>query len=163
MAVQGDRVDRLAPGDQGGPTSPPRRRLWVSRSPGRVVVRYADGRVLKGYADFDPEQPCLLLVPLGEPEAAGVAVAVKDLKAVFFVRSFDGDPGHDESKDLYQSRPPDTRKVSVRFQDGEELVGHTRQLDRHRSGLFFTPLDPQSNNLRVFAVFGALSGVRRLL
>jgi len=128
-----------------------------------VVVRYADGRVLKGYADFDPARPSFLLVPPDDPGADGVEVAVADLKAVFFVRSFDGDPGHEESKDLYQPRPADTRKVSVRFRDGEELVGHTRQLDRHRSGLFFTPLDPQSNNLRVFAVFDALWGVRRLL
>jgi hypothetical protein len=128
-----------------------------------VVVRYADGRVLKGYADFDPEQPCFRLVPLTEPDAEGLEVPVKDLKALFFVRTFDGDPSHDESKDLYQDRPPDTRKVSVRFRDGEELVGYTRQLDRHHSGLFFTPLDPQSNNLRVFAVFDALCGVRRLL
>jgi len=162
MAARGDRVDRLALGDQGGPASP-RRRLWVSRSPGRVVVRYADGRVLKGYADFDPEQPCLRLVPQGDPDAEGVEIALTELKAVFFVRSFDGDPGRDESKDLYQARPPDTRKVSVRFRDGEELVGHTRQLDRYRSGLFFTPLDPRSNNLRVFAVLDALWGVRRLL
>jgi hypothetical protein len=128
-----------------------------------VVVRYADGRVLKGYADFDPEQPFLRLVPLGDPDAEGVKIALTELKAVFFVRSFDGDPGRDESKDLYQARPLDTRKVSVRFRDGEELVGHTRQLDRYRSGLFFTPLDPRSNNLRVFAVFEALCGVRRLL
>jgi hypothetical protein len=53
--------------------------------------------------------------------------------------------------------------VSVRFQDGEELVGYTRQLDRHRAGLFFVPLDPRSNNLRVFAVSDALAGIRRLL
>lgn len=161
MAARGDRVDRVPLGGQGG--SSPRRRLWVSRSPGRVVVRYADGRVLKGYADFDPEQPRLRLVPLREPDAAGLEIPLAELKAVFFVRSFDGDPAHDESKDLYQPRPPGTRKVSVRFRDGEELVGHTRQLDRYRSGLFFTPLDPESNNLRVFALFDALWGVHRLL
>jgi hypothetical protein len=46
----------------------------------------------------------------------------------------------------------------VRFRDGEELVGSTRQLDRYRAELFFTPLDPRSNNLRVFAVFDALWG-----
>jgi hypothetical protein len=131
-----------------------------SRSGGRPV---ADGRVLKGYADFDPEQSRFRLVPLGDSDAEGIEVAVKDLKALFFVRAFDGDPTHDESKDLYQSRPPGTRKVSVRFRDGEELVGHTRQFDQCRSGLFFTPLDPRSNNLRVFAVFDALWGVRRLL
>lgn len=162
MAVQSDRVEPSVPGAQGERPAP-RRRLWVSRSPGRVVVRYADGRVLKGYADFDPDQPSLRLVPLSDPNAEGVEVPVTDLKAVFFVRSFDGDPAHDESKDLYQPRPPATRKVSVRFQDGEELVGHTRQLDRYRAGLFFTPLDPRSNNLRVFAPFAALAGMQRLL
>ena len=35
---------------------PQRRRFWVSRSPGKVVARYVDGKVLKGYADFDPNQ-----------------------------------------------------------------------------------------------------------
>jgi hypothetical protein len=162
MAVRGDTTPRLAPPTANEP-APSRRRLWVSRSPGCVVVRYADGLVRKGYADFDPDQPSLRLVPQDEPDSEGVEIAVSELKAVFFVRSFDGDPAHEESKDLYQSRPPDTRKVRVHFRDGEELVGHTRQLDRHRTGLFFTPLDPRSNNVRVFAVYDALWGVRRLL
>ena len=162
MTAPGDRAEGLVHGDRRAQTTP-RRRLWASRSPGRVVVRYLDGRVLKGYADFDPEQPSFRFVPHDEPGAEGIEVQVADLKALFFVRAFDGNPEHAESKDLYQSRPPDTRKVSVRFQDGEELVGYTRQLDRHRAGLFFVPLDPRSNNLRVFAVFDALAGVRRLL
>jgi uncharacterized protein DUF6982 len=163
MAVPGGRNDRRGSAAVDGSVPPRRRRLWVTRSPGRVVVRYADGRVLKGYADFDPEQPTFLVAPLEDPESDGVEVAVANLKAIFFVRSFDGDPAHDESKDLYQTRPADTRKVSVQFRDGEGLVGHTRQLDRHRAGFFFTPLDPHSNNLRVFAVFSALWGVERLL
>ena len=133
MAVEGDRADRRGAAAVDGP-SPPRRRLWVSRSPGRVVVRYADGRVLKGYADFDPEQATFLLAPLGGADTDAVEVTMSDLKAVFFVRSFDGDPRRDESKDLYQPRPPGTRKVSVRFRDGEELVGHTRQLDSQAAG-----------------------------
>jgi hypothetical protein len=162
MVARGESPDPPARDARREPVSS-RRRLWVSKSPGRVVVRYADGRILKGYANFDPAESRLQLVPHDDPDADGIEVAVKDLKAVFFVRTFEGDPGYDESKDLYQARPPDTRKVSVRFRDGEELVGHTRQLDRHRAGLFFTPLDPRSNNLRVFAVFDAMWGVRRLL
>ena len=162
MTARGARTDPPVRDDR-RETASPRRRLWVSKSPGRVVVRYADGRVLKGYANFDPVAPQFSLVPQDNPEADDIEVSVKELKAVFFVRTFEGDPAYDESKDLYQARPPDTRKVSVRFRDGEELVGHTRQLDRHRAGLFFTPLDPRSNNLRVFAVFDAIWGVRRLL
>jgi hypothetical protein len=141
MAARGERADPLVREDR-REAAAPRRRLWASKSPGRVVVRYVDGRVLKGYANFDPAGPRFSLVPQGDPEAQEIAIAVAELKAVFFVRSFDGDPAYDESKDLYQPRPPDTRKVSVRFRDGE---------------------DPRSNNLRVFAVFDAIWGVRRLL
>src|SRR5580765_8195048 len=124
MGVPGGRVDRRGSVAVDGSAPPRRRRLWVSRSPGRVVVRYADGRVLKGYADFDPEQATFLVAPLEDSESDGVEVAVADLKAVFFVRSFDGDPAHDESKELYQTRPAGPRKVSVQLRDGEGVVGH---------------------------------------
>jgi hypothetical protein len=162
MAAQDARVDHPARGVRDEPAAP-RRRLWASRSPGRAVARFTDGRVLKGYADFDPARPCFPLLPAEPGDGEPVEVAVRDLKALFFVRSFDGDPTRDEARDLYQPRPPGTRKVCVQFADGEELVGYTRQLDRHPQGLFFTPLDPGSNNLRVFAVFGAVDAVRRLL
>src|SRR5262249_29338595 len=83
MGAPRRRVDPLPPGAQSG-LAPSRRRLWVSRSPGRAVVRYAAGRVLKGYADFDPARPSFRLVPPDDPDADGVEVAVADLKAVFF-------------------------------------------------------------------------------
>ncbi len=142
-----------------------RRRVWVSRSPGNLVVRYADGTVLKGYsADFDPEKPSFHLVPTEYDQGdEGIEVRVKDLKAVFFVRRFEGDPDYNESKDLYAARPPGTRKVTVEFEDGEVLVGYTTGYDPSRPGFFFSPLDPRSNNLRVFAVFAAVTGVIRLL
>jgi len=142
---------------------PQRRRFWVSRSPGKVVARYVDGKVLKGYADFDPNQPSFCLVPIENPDGEGIEVQVRDLKALFFVRSFAGDPAYSESKDLYQIRPPGTRKVTVEFVDGEELVGYAKQYGSQRPGFYFTPLDPRSNNLKVFAVFDAVGGVRRLL
>jgi Family of unknown function (DUF6982) len=85
------------------------------------VARYADGQVLKGYAgDFDPDQPRFHLVPAhGSPEDV-VEVWLKDLKALFFVRSFEGDPRYVESRDPYRPRPPGTRKVSLEFQDGDD-------------------------------------------
>jgi hypothetical protein len=128
-----------------------------------VVARFLDGTVLKGYADFHPDQPAFRLVPVETPDGEPVAVSMAGLKAVFIVRSFAGNPEYQESKDPYQRRPPGTRKVSVEFADGEELVGHTKDDPSRRPGFFFTPLDPQSNNLRVFAVAGAVTRVRRLL
>jgi hypothetical protein len=141
-----------------------RRLVWATRSPGRVVARYADGLALKGYAcDFDPDQPSFHLTQAhGSPEQV-VEVWLKDLKALFFVRTFEGNPEYDESKDLYQSRPPGTRKISLEFQDGELLVGYTTARDARRFGLFVSPLDPMSNNRRVFAVTSSVGRMERLL
>ena len=155
--------DRALAGRGAGDLTPPRRRFWVSHSPGKVVARYVDGAILKGYADFDPDQPAFRLMPVDHPDGEGMEIRVKALKAVFFVRSFAGNPGYSESKDLYQARPSGTRKVCVEFVDGEELVGHTRGDTSKRAGFFFTPLDPRSNNLKIFAVSAAVSRVRRLL
>ncbi len=136
----------------------------MSRSPGKVVARCTDGQVLKGYTyDFRADAPRFHLVPTEEAPGDGIEVSVSELKAVFFVRSFEGDPDYAESKDPYRERPPGTRKVLVEFEDGEVLVGYTKGYDPGRPGFFFTPIDPHGNNVRVFAVFAAVSSVRRLL
>jgi len=141
-----------------------KRLVWATRSPGKVVARYADGQLLKGYAaDFDPDQPRFHLAPAhGSPEEV-VEVWLKDLKALFFVRTFEGSADHDESRELYQPRPPGTRKIRLEFDDGELLVGYTTVPEARRFGLFVTPIDPESNNRRVFAVTSAVSRVERLL
>lgn len=46
------------------------------------------------------------------------------------------------------------------FKDGEVLVGTTLGYDPHRSGFFIFPVDPQGNNLRVFAVVKSVAKVR---
>jgi hypothetical protein len=162
-----------------------RRLVWATRSPGRVVARYADGQILKGYAcDFDPDQPRFHLTPAHGPPDQAVEVWLKDLKALFFVRSFEGDPHYEESRDLYQPRPAGTRKVRLEFEDGEILVGYTtgpnppppgggrgaggvggpeQMRDARTFGLFVTPMDRRSNNRRVFAVSSAVAGLQRLL
>jgi hypothetical protein len=129
-----------------------------------VVARYADGRVLKGYtSDFDPDQPGFHLVPAHGPAEPPVEVRLADLKALFFVRTFDGDSRHEESKELHQARPPRTRKIRLEFDDGEVLVGYTTGGETRRFGLLVTPLDPSGNNRRVFAVASAVTLVERLL
>jgi hypothetical protein len=141
-----------------------RRLLWASRSPGKVVARYAAGEVLKGYAcDFDPDQPRFHLAAADGSLGESVQVSLEDLKALFFVRSFDGNARYSESRDLYQTRPAGTRKVRLEFHDGELLVGYTTARDTRRFGLFVSPLDPLSNNRRVFAISSFIARIERLL
>ena len=64
----------------------------------KVVVRYADGKVIKGYTqDFFPNKDRFHLQPQQKSSGQDTQqVLVKDLKAIFFVRDFGGNPAYDE-------------------------------------------------------------------
>lgn len=127
----------------------------------KVIVRYADGRRLKGYTrDFFPNKS-LFHLQLGEspPGAEPIEVRIQDLKAVFFVRDFEGNPKYQEKKNFPSGQKIAGRLVEVIFKDGEVLRGNTLGYDPNRPGFFFFPADPNSNNLRVFAVFKAIQRI----
>lgn len=130
----------------------------------KVVVHYADGRVVKGFTNnFFPNKPAFHLHPVGtDPVGKGVEVLVSGLKAVFFVKDFKGDPAYKEKKTFGEGQSPAGRKVEVTFADGEVLVGATLGYDENRPGFFITPPDPLSNNLRVFVVTASMSNFRYL-
>jgi len=129
--------------------------------PLRVVVRFADGKVLKGTTqDFLPNRPSFHLIkadggPLQE-------IPCKALKAVFFVRTLKGDPLRASHKG-FLAAPVATalgKKIAVRFKDGEVLCGYTLAYQPGRDGFFVTPADTQGNNLRVYVVSAAAVEVK---
>jgi len=127
----------------------------------KVVVRYADGKLVKGMTqDFFPNKDRFHLhsdtTTPGEP----AEVLIRDLKAVFFVKNFDGNPDYNERKEYGNGDKAQGRKVEVLFVDGEKLVGSTLGYDPNRLGFFLFPVDPESNNIRVFAVTAAVKSVR---
>ena len=125
-----------------------------------VVVRYANGRIAKGHTwNFGPSKPSFHLFPAKGAATKALTVWVKDLKAVFFVRSFAGDPDYTERKDLDPKLPALAVRVRVEFLDGEVLVGYTTAYNPMQLGFFFVPMDPDGNNVRVFAAFSAASSV----
>ena len=132
----------------------------------KIVVHYGDGKILKGFSqDFYPNKPSFHLLPATTgfsftDEAVGVRI--EELKAVFFVRDFAGDPSYDERKNFAEGERPPGRKVRVVFKDGEVLVGSTVGYDRQRRGFFLVPADPLSNNRSIFAVSAAVTSVRFL-
>jgi hypothetical protein len=130
----------------------------------KVVVHYADGRVVKGFTNnFFPNRPAFHLHPAGAgPADKGSEVRVSDLKAVFFVKDFQGDPAYNEKKTFIEGQSPAGRKVEVTFADGEVLVGATLGYDASRPGFFIVTPDPESNNLRVFVVTASMKGLRYL-
>lgn len=129
--------------------------------PLKVVARYIDGRIIKGFSqDFFPNKDRFHVSPADKSSDEGIEVFFKVLKAVFFVRDFAGDAQYNERKEYTQGDKPSGRKIEVTFKDGEVLVGTTMGYDPNRPGFFLFPADPKSNNIRVFAVTTAVKKVR---
>jgi len=130
--------------------------------PMKIVVRYMDGQIIKGYSEhFDPESPSFLLYedPGG---VSAVELAIDKLKAVFLVKSLEGNPDYSERKVFHRSESPRGRKVEVKFLDGEVMQGIAIRCDAQRSGFFLIPPDPESNNISIFAVSKAVINLHDL-
>lgn len=127
----------------------------------KIVVRYLDGRILKGYTgDFLPTKPVFHLALFDAPaNSKPTQVQIAELKAVFFVKNLSGNPDHSEELEFTPGRPVIGRKIRVVFKDGEVLVGTTQGYDPSRVGFFLIPVDTQSNNERCFVVRNATVNV----
>lgn len=124
-----------------------------------VVVHARGGTLQKGVTnDFFPNKDRFHLTDKDSGEVR--EVQVKGLKAVFFVKSYEGDPAYRERQDV--ERAGFGKRVEVRFKDGETLVGYTQGYSPARSGFFFFPADPDANNERVFVANAATAEVRFL-
>jgi len=125
----------------------------------KVIARFLDGRVVRGYTnDVHTTKPHLHLRDDrgGDP----VVVYVAQLKALFFVREFAGDPTRVERKEFQGAAHG--RKVEVTFHDGEILVGTTLGFRGAEHPFFVHPADSASNNLRVFVAPAAVKQLRFL-
>jgi hypothetical protein len=131
--------------------------------PVKVVVRYSDGRLIKGFTqDFFPNKERFHIIPADTPFGAAIEVSMKDLKAILMVRDFVGDSLYEDRKKYMGGEKPSGQKVEVTFVDGEVLVGSTLGYDPKRQGFFVFPADSRSNNIRVYAVSSAVKKVRFL-
>lgn len=127
----------------------------------KVVARYQDGRVVKGFTnDFLPNKDHFHVAPADAPPGARPEeVKTAELKAVFFVRDFAGNPQYKDSQEFDPAKPPAGRKIRVVFKDGEVLKGTTQGYQPGRAGFFVVPADPGSNIERFYVVSGATQEV----
>jgi hypothetical protein len=124
----------------------------------KVVARFRDGRVIKGATtDFIPTRDNFHV----QQEGGGQVVLVKhaDLKAIFFVRDYAGNPAHRNKNEYDTSKPVIGRKIRVVFKDGEVIVGTTQGYQPGRPGFFVVPADPEANAERVYVLTSATRDV----
>ncbi len=111
--------------------------------------------------DFSANKPDFHVYPDGNLRAAAVKVPLARLKAVFFVKTLEGNKEHVEASDA-PDHQGQGRRIKVIFKDGESMVGYTVGYTPNRPGFFLLPGDRGSNNLRIFVVGAAVAKVEFL-
>lgn len=131
----------------------------------KVVARYCDGRMVKGITyDFGPLKKMFHIVS----DSAGVKttheVLPADLKALFFVKTLDGNKDAAASHGVPDSALNTTglMKLKITFFDNEVLLGTSAGYTPGREGFFVVPLEDQSNNIRVYIITSSTRRVERI-
>ena len=129
----------------------------------KVVVRRLDHGLVKGFVDstsyLGPEG-----IEILEREGRTLTIPLHEIKGVFFVKDFDGNPQRSERK-LFQSRPRMAGLwVRMTFKDKEILEGllPSNLLEHSPQGFLVVPADLYSNNLKVFVPRTALNEINVL-
>jgi hypothetical protein len=139
----------------------------------KIVAHANDGRLIKGFLDQNIES---LPSPDGVPRPAALpeqlilrstdgtnhSVKLKELKAIFFVKSFEGSKQYTETK--FFSAHPVLEGIWARlhFNDTETIEGviynslHFLTSD----GFFLKPPDPHSNNQMMYVLKNSLRDFR---
>ena len=137
-----------------------------------VVVRYVNGSMLKGVvSDFSVDAAELIIREAGTGNDRRIPFG--ELKAVFFVKSLDGDAHHKELKRFGVRKDADHlgKKIYIKFHDNENMYGFFKGdlpwkqgffvTEQHTSaqGFFITPTDGDSNNIRIFVIGSAIKDI----
>lgn len=142
----------------------------------KIVAHLRDGKLVKGYTDALPsgdlerllqEGPVPLPAQLSVRVAGSrqtVSIPLTALKALFFVKSFEGSNNYQEIK-FFESHPPvQGLWVRLKYYDGEtsEGVVHNSLYHLVSPGFFLKPPDPQSNNHFIYVLKSSLVDFRVL-
>lgn len=130
----------------------------------KVVVHFLDGQIIKGHTyDFSHTRPTFHLRPaMAALNSHQIIINIAELKAVFFVKSFDGNKDYVENKGFAPGKKTYEKRLSVTFKDGEHLVGTCTSYRLADLGFFMFPADAKSNNERIFCVSQSVSNIEEL-
>jgi len=121
----------------------------------KVVARFRDGKIIKGFTqDFFPNKN-VFHISSAERGKDLAEVLVPDLKALFFVKSFEGNRDHrkHDHPDVVEKLSKTAGfKLKIVFTDGEQMLALTQGYDPSRKGFFVFSPDPESNWERAFVL-----------
>jgi len=134
-----------------------------------LVIQFGD-RTVKGYTDIQewPSAQSLELNhkrPVFRPIGASAleSIPLEGVKAIFFVKSFEG-KWHDDLRFHDHLPAPDCLWVRVTFQDGEIIEGLIANDQNFviRPGFYMAPIDPEGNNWLIYVLKNKLKELQIL-
>ncbi len=131
-----------------------------------VILRCLDGKLIRGY--IDDFSALNEVVSFLDESSRSRKIRVNELKAIFFVRTFEGKKSYAEKK-TYREPVSLGKRVFVKFRDSECMTGYLEGdvpwekgffLEPSKGpGFFLIPVDSESNNIRVFVVASSVRDV----
>jgi hypothetical protein len=127
----------------------------------KVVAHFMDGHLIKGTtSDFMPAKDSFHVTDAAAPAGTKpVAIQTKDLKALFFVKDYAGNPQHAQRNEFDPAYPLAGRRIKVVFKDGEVLLGTTQGYQPGRPGFFVVLADSEANTERCYVMSAATQQV----
>ena len=128
-----------------------------------VVARYMNGRVVKGVTrDFHPTRETFHIYPTEQTYLKkGVEILASELKALFFVKSLEGNRNYIKKREFPRGHLKSKgKKCVIAFKDGEIFYAYSQSYDRGKAGFFVFPADEESNNKRVYVLRDAIIGIQ---
>ncbi len=119
---------------------------------GKVVVHTREHKIHRGFSkkEFIGDNVRIL-----DESGNESTFPIKDLKAIFFVKEFNGDPAYDEVLFLKKETARPWLWVHVEFEDGEILEGRIRnseEIINGSTGFFIWVSDEYANSQSVYVV-----------
>jgi len=139
----------------------------------KIVLRFNTGKLLKGFiGDFTAYTDIVVVHDAVTDEEHKIPIV--ELKAIFFVKTFEGDRLYRDKK-MYGISENVGRKVYIRFNDGESMIGFlegdipwekgfhlSKKSASALKGFFLIPVDSDSNNKKVFVVNSSIKDITLL-
>lgn len=141
----------------------------------KVVIHLNTGEMIRGYIEADSHKPAPCLGPTGFDASRPISVRIpsvddpltiqlQDLKAIFVVKSFRGDPKRKGLR-FYSNGPAVGHIwVEIQFKDDEILEGLVDNSVQHllADGFWLRPSDTGGNNICVYVNKAAIADYRVL-
>jgi Family of unknown function (DUF6982) len=122
------------------------------KSMGKVVIHTRKHDIHRGFSkkEFIGDKVRIL-----DENGKESTYPLQDLKAVFFVKEFDGDPAYDEVLFLRKEKPRPWLWVHIEFEDGEIIEGRIKnneEIIMDSNGFFIWFSDEFANSESVYVV-----------